>query len=185
MCQSIIFFGWIHTPACSPAAQAVRSQPQRHAPTAGDQLSSAMGNGNNDSLFMDPSWRDPDLDTGLPQPAQLAPSSASSFGSMRSQPLPAASSAHDPFSQLSLSRGPSGNGSDHLASSVRPVSNASRVGTAAGGSGMRQWQSNVANKGLVSLNAGLTGMASADGLQPATRSLSGKISSSQQQQSLI
>ena len=184
-------FARSHEPACCAAAHATKPAPQsqRHAPTAGDQLSNAMGNGNSDSLFIDPSWRDPDLGGGLQQHSQLAPPSASSYGSMRSQPTPSVSSAQDPFSQLSLSWGPSGGGSDQFASSVQPVSNASRVGTAAGGSGsgMRQWQSSVTNKGLVSLNPqnGLAGLASVSGMQPVTRSSSGQVPSSQQQQSLI
>ena len=65
-----------------------------------------MSNDRSDALFMDPSWADPDLggpgrgmgmgQGGLPRLAQPSPRSMQS------------SAAADPFSQLSLSRGSSG-----------------------------------------------------------------------------
>ncbi len=94
--------------SCSSAGQAAapygRSKPR--SPHPGDQLANVMSNDDTDSLFMDPSWKDPALGGlgprggagpgGFPQLTQGASSSMQS------------SAAGDPFSQLSLSRGPSG-----------------------------------------------------------------------------
>ncbi|KAA6417121.1 MAG: kinase family, partial [Trebouxia sp. A1-2] len=81
-------------------------RPKPQAPHPGDQLANVISNDQIDALFMDPSWTDPDLggpgggmgmgQGGPPRLAQPSPSSMQS------------SAAADPFSQLSLSRGSSG-----------------------------------------------------------------------------
>lgn len=89
---------------CLPAGPATNNykRPKPQSPHPGDQLANVMSNDGADSLFMDPSWKDPNLGglgPGAGVPPRLAQSPPPSMHS---------SSAADPFSQLSLSRGPSG-----------------------------------------------------------------------------
>ena len=87
-------------------AETSYQRPKPQAPHPGDQLANVMSNDRSDALFMDPSWADPDLGgpgrgMGMGQggPPRLAQPSLPSMQS---------SAAADPFSQLSLSRGSSG-----------------------------------------------------------------------------
>lgn len=93
-----------------PAAAASSSQLrlQSTLPHPGDQLAGVMSSPSNDNLFLDPTWRDPDILGAGPNSQELL--------QRKPPPPPAAarpssslpSAADDPFSQLSLSRGPSG-----------------------------------------------------------------------------
>ena len=93
-------------PLTAGPASTSYQRPKPQAPHPGDQLANVISNDQIDALFMDPSWTDPDLggpgggmgmgQGGPPRLAQPSPSSMQS------------SAAADPFSQLSLSRGSSG-----------------------------------------------------------------------------
>lgn len=91
---------------CSPAGPATNSykHPKPQSPHPGDQLANVMSNDGADSLFMDPSWKDPNLGELGPGAGAGVPPRLAQFPS----PSMHSSSAADPFSQLSLSRGPSG-----------------------------------------------------------------------------
>lgn len=88
-------------------ANAVLSSTARARPNPGDQLANAMSDASIDNLFLDPTWRDPDIGkiAGLRE-------DNSASGAVPRLPRPFSNMQHyaadDPFSQLSLSRGPSG-----------------------------------------------------------------------------
>lgn len=125
-------------------------QSQRLPSTAGDQLADVLGYSDSSSMFVDPAWRDPDVGPAPQQLSGVPSSSLSSLGmrtgftGMGSQTMQhqtsslgsgsahmnGAPSANDPFSQLSLSRGPSGSrpqlqSGAAATSSMGPVSQAS------------------------------------------------------------
>lgn len=76
-------------------------------PHPGDQLANVMSNPNIDNLFLDPTWRDPDVSMvggpSLGVPALKTPHDMARPSSNVQDP-----GADDLFSQLSLSRGTSG-----------------------------------------------------------------------------
>ena len=104
-------------------------QSQRLPSAPGDQLADVLGYSDSSSMFVDPAWRDPDVGAAPQQLSGVPSSSLSSLGmrtgltGMGSQAMQhqtsslgsgsayvgGAPSANDPFSQLSLSRDPSGN----------------------------------------------------------------------------
>ena len=66
-----------------------------------------MSNPSLDNLFLDPAWRDPDLNKTV-GPREGVAASGVSPSMPRASSSMQNSDADDPFSQLSLSRGPSG-----------------------------------------------------------------------------
>ncbi len=108
VCMSICSLCLLSDGVCLTAGPASTSyqRPKLQAPHPGDQLANVMSNDRSDALFMDPSWADPDLGgpgrgMGMGQggPPRLAQPNSTTMHS---------SAAADPFSQLSLSRGSSG-----------------------------------------------------------------------------
>lgn len=89
------------------SANAVLASVSCSRPNPGDQLANAMSNSSIDNLFLDPTRRDPDI-------GQIAGprEGISASGAGPSMPRPFTSKQHpaadDPFSQLSLSRAPTG-----------------------------------------------------------------------------
>ena len=65
-----------------------------------------MGGLTSDALFLDPTWRDPDMAGAGPSRDSLFQSGKPAVAAK--PPSSPQSTAEDPFAQLSLSRGPSG-----------------------------------------------------------------------------